>query len=172
MVFAVVANICCLLADLIPRRLSIWTIDNNSRSLFLLNSSLISLAIYSILLKRRFDLLVSIFVIRHCRMKTIEAWTGWEKDQFHCMLQEVIPYLRSSTNRNPIDALAIFWIKLKTNVSFWQTGSLFNFPGNILHYFSNVLPLTKGKSKTLRMHILFVLYLYAVRSTGVSFSPP
>ena len=99
-----------------------------------------------------------------------EAWTGWKKDQFQHMLQEVTPYLRSSTNRNPIDALAIFWIKLKTNLSFRQTRSLFNFPGNILHYFSNVLPPTKGKSKTRRMHIRFVLYLYSVRSTGVSFS--
>ena len=98
-----------------------------------------------------------------------EAWTGWKKDQFQCMLQEVTPYLRSSTNRNLIDALAIFWIKLKTNVSFRQTGSLFNFPGTILHYFSSVLPPTKGKTKTPRMHIRFVLYLYSVRSTRVSF---
>ena len=66
------ANTCCLLADLILKRLSIWTIGNNSRLLFLLKSSLTSLAIYSLLLKKRFDLLVSIFVIHHCRAKTLK----------------------------------------------------------------------------------------------------
>ena len=88
-----------------------------------------------------------------------EAWTKWKKDQFQCMLEEVTPYLQASIDRNPFDALAIFWIKLKTNLSFRQIGSLLNFPGTILHYFCNVLPPTKGKSKTPRMHILFVLVL-------------
>jgi hypothetical protein len=66
-----------------------------------------------------------------------EAWTGWKKNQFESMLKELTPYLRPSINREPIDALAIFWIKLKTNLSFRQIGSLFNIPGNILNHFSN-----------------------------------
>lgn len=66
-----------------------------------------------------------------------EAWTGWKKNQFESMLKELTPYLRPSLNREPIDALAIFWIKLKTNLSFRQIGSLFNIPGNILNHFSN-----------------------------------
>ncbi|CAF2141157.1 unnamed protein product [Rotaria magnacalcarata] len=38
--------------------------------------------------------------------------------------------LRSSSNRTSRNALAIFWIKIKTNLSFRQIGSLFNISGN------------------------------------------
>lgn len=58
------------------------------------------------------------------------AWTGWSKDQFDDMHNLVSPYLRSSSNRNTRDALAIFWIKLKTNLSFRQIGSIFNVQGD------------------------------------------
>ena len=103
-----------------------------------------------------------------------EAWTGWKKDQFECMLEEVTPYLRSSTNRNPIDSLAIFWIKLKTNLSFRQIGSLFNFSGNIFHCFSNVCATDKGESKTPGVRISLVLYLYSICTLeywSLTFSP-
>ena len=45
-----------------------------------------------------------------------EAWTGWKQDQFKSMLEEVTAFLRSSANRQPIDAFAIFWIKVKNEL--------------------------------------------------------
>jgi hypothetical protein len=58
------------------------------------------------------------------------AWTGWTKMQFDAMLEEVVPFLRSSCNRDRRNAFGMFWIKLKTNLSFRQIGSLFNVPGD------------------------------------------
>ena len=46
------------------------------------------------------------------------------------MFDIISPYLRSSSNRHIRNALAMFWIKLKTNLSFRQIGSVFNIPGN------------------------------------------
>jgi hypothetical protein len=59
-----------------------------------------------------------------------EAWTGWSKEQFDEMYRELSPFLRSSVNRTCRNAFAIFWIKIKTNLSFRQIGSLFNINGN------------------------------------------
>ena len=58
------------------------------------------------------------------------AWTGWTKDQFDDMYAVISPHLRSSSNRHIRNALGIFWIKLKTNLSFRQIGSIFNVPGD------------------------------------------
>ena len=58
------------------------------------------------------------------------AWTGWTKKQFDDMYEIISPNLRSSSNRHARNALAIFWIKLKSNLSFRQIGSMFNIPGN------------------------------------------
>lgn len=58
------------------------------------------------------------------------AWTGWTKEQFDDMFGSVSPFLRSSSNRHMRNALAIFWIKMKTNLSFRQIGSIFNVPGD------------------------------------------
>jgi hypothetical protein len=55
-----------------------------------------------------------------------EAWTGWTKKQFDQMFNQISPFLRSSLNRTSRNAFAIFWIKVKTNLSFRQIGSLFN----------------------------------------------
>jgi len=58
-----------------------------------------------------------------------KAWTGWSKAQFNEMHNELSVYLRSSLNRTKRNALAIFWIKVKTNLSFRQIGSLFSIHG-------------------------------------------
>ena len=55
-----------------------------------------------------------------------ESWTGWTTQQFNNMYEHVSSFLRSSSNRTSRNAFAIFWIKLKTNLSFRQIGSLFN----------------------------------------------
>ena len=57
------------------------------------------------------------------------AWTGWSKEEFNEMYNELSVYLRSSWNRTKRNALAIFWIKVKTNLSFHQIGSLFSIHG-------------------------------------------
>ena len=59
------------------------------------------------------------------------AWTGWNKEQFERMFVLVLPHIRTSRNREARNALAMFWIKLKTNLSFRQIGSLFNISGNV-----------------------------------------
>ncbi|CAF1551245.1 unnamed protein product [Rotaria magnacalcarata] len=59
-----------------------------------------------------------------------QAWTGWTKEQFNLMFQYISSHLRSSSNRTSRNAFAIFWIKLKTNLSFRQIGSLFNMIGD------------------------------------------
>ncbi|CAF0777785.1 unnamed protein product [Didymodactylos carnosus] len=59
-----------------------------------------------------------------------QAWTGWTKEQFNLMFQYISNHLCSSSNRTTRNAFAIFWIKLKTNLSFRQIGSLFNMPGD------------------------------------------
>ena len=58
------------------------------------------------------------------------AWTGWNKLQFEHMVNLVQPHIRTSSNREARNAMAMFWIKLKTNLSFRQIGSLFNISGD------------------------------------------
>ena len=65
------------------------------------------------------------------RHEDYEAWTGWSKEQFDDMFKELSLFLRPSPNRTSRNTLAIFWIKVKTNLSFRQIGSLFNMPGNL-----------------------------------------
>ena len=59
-----------------------------------------------------------------------EAWTGWSKAQFDLIFDEVSLFLHSSENRTSRNAMTMFWIKLKTNLSFRQIGSLFNINGD------------------------------------------
>ncbi|CAF1388129.1 unnamed protein product, partial [Rotaria sordida] len=61
------------------------------------------------------------------------AWTGWNKQQFEDMFTLISPDIRTSFNRDAKNTLAMFWIKLKTNLSFRQIGSLFNIPGDGEH---------------------------------------
>ena len=60
-----------------------------------------------------------------------EAWTGWTKEEFDHMFEQISMHFHSSLNRTSRNAFAIFWIKVKTNLSFRQIGSLFNFPGDM-----------------------------------------
>ncbi|CAF2155112.1 unnamed protein product [Rotaria magnacalcarata] len=46
------------------------------------------------------------------------------------MFMLILSHIRSSCNREARNALAMFWIKLKTNLSFRQIGSLFNISGD------------------------------------------
>jgi hypothetical protein len=58
------------------------------------------------------------------------AWTGWTKSQFDEIFEVLAPFLRSSCNRDNRNALAIFWVKAKTNLSFNQIGTLFSYKGD------------------------------------------
>ena len=53
-----------------------------------------------------------------------KTWTGWTRTQFESMLT----YLNGTSrmNRDKRNALAMFWIKLKTNLSFQQIALLFH----------------------------------------------
>lgn len=51
------------------------------------------------------------------------TWTGWTRDQFAHMV-DYLKEVRESSNRNKYSALLVFWVKLKTNMSFLQIGSL------------------------------------------------
>ena len=58
------------------------------------------------------------------------AWTGWNQKEFKDMFALILPHIRTSCNREAKNTLAMFWIKVKTNLSFRQIGSLFNISGN------------------------------------------
>ena len=58
------------------------------------------------------------------------TWTGWDQGQFENVFNLVSPHIRTACNREARNALAMFWIKLKANLSFRQIGSLFNIPGD------------------------------------------
>ena len=53
------------------------------------------------------------------------TWTGWNKEQFNNMLDYLVD-MRSTTNRDKTSALAMFWVKMKTGLSFGQIATLFN----------------------------------------------
>ena len=61
-----------------------------------------------------------------------EAWTGWTKNQFYyiCIYDQISPFFRFLSNRTSRNAFAIFWIKMTTNLSFPQIGSLFKISGD------------------------------------------
>ena len=60
-------------------------------------------------------------------MMTIElGQDGQENNLTPCLNIYRSMYLRSSSNRTSRNAFAIFWIKLKTTLSFHQIGSLFS----------------------------------------------
>jgi len=54
-------------------------------------------------------------------------WTGWTKDQFDQM-EGNLKTVRDSNNRSKRQCLAIFWIKLKTDLSFGHIASLLKIP--------------------------------------------
>ena len=53
------------------------------------------------------------------------AWTGWTLDQLKSMTSLVAPRMCYSKYRSPLEAVCLFWTKLKTNLSFRQIGALF-----------------------------------------------
>ena len=53
------------------------------------------------------------------------SWTGWNKEQFQDMFGYFVE-MHDSSNRDKRTALAMFWVKLKTGLSFGQMCSLFN----------------------------------------------
>ena len=55
-----------------------------------------------------------------------ESWTEWTIQQFNDIYDHISLFLQSSSNRTTRNVFAIFLIKLKTNLSFRQIGSLFN----------------------------------------------
>ncbi|CAF4806951.1 unnamed protein product [Rotaria sp. Silwood2] len=52
-------------------------------------------------------------------------WTGWTLQQLNNMTSIVAPHMYSSKYRTPFEAVCLFWVKLKTNLSFRQIGTLF-----------------------------------------------
>ncbi len=52
-------------------------------------------------------------------------WTGWTREQFDEMERHLVG-CRRSNNRSVRSSLAMFWMKLKTDLSFEQIASLFN----------------------------------------------
>ena len=65
-----------------------------------------------------------------CRTKII--WRGQDgtKNNSKACLCWSLPHIRTSCNSEARNALAMFWIKLKTNLSFKQIGFLFNISGD------------------------------------------
>jgi len=53
------------------------------------------------------------------------AWTGWTMEQLKSMASLIAPQMRNSKHRSPFEAVCLFWIKLKTNLSFRQIGTIF-----------------------------------------------
>ena len=53
------------------------------------------------------------------------VWTGWTKSQFQSML-DCLQTTQDSCQRDKSTALLIFWVKLKTGLSFQQIASLLN----------------------------------------------
>ncbi|CAF0973702.1 unnamed protein product [Didymodactylos carnosus] len=53
------------------------------------------------------------------------SWTGWTKEQLIDMAEIIEPVMNESKHRSVFNAICIFWIKMKTNLSFRQIGTLF-----------------------------------------------
>ncbi|CAM4847137.1 unnamed protein product, partial [Rotaria magnacalcarata] len=53
------------------------------------------------------------------------AWTGWTLTQLKDMCSLINLHMRTSKHRLPFEAVCMYWIKLKTNLSFRQIGTLF-----------------------------------------------
>jgi len=57
--------------------------------------------------------------------KDYQLWTGWTKAQFD-VFEEYLTGVNSSHRRSKREALAMFWVKLKSDLGFAQIASLFN----------------------------------------------
>ena len=53
------------------------------------------------------------------------AWTGWNLSQLMEKTSFIAPNMYKSKHRSPFEAVCMYWIKLKTNLSFRQIGTLF-----------------------------------------------
>ena len=53
------------------------------------------------------------------------AWTSWSLNQLKDMTSLINPPMHKSKHRHPFEAVCMYWIKLRTNLSFRQIGSLF-----------------------------------------------
>ena len=58
------------------------------------------------------------------------AWTGWSLHHLKDMTSLIRPRMHKSKHRQPFEAICMYWIKLKTNLSFRQIGTLFKIQTN------------------------------------------
>ncbi|CAF4453271.1 unnamed protein product, partial [Didymodactylos carnosus] len=58
----------------------------------------------------------------------LKSWTGWKKSDLHTMYATISDskVMRDSKHRSVADALILYWVKMKTNLSYSQIGTLFN----------------------------------------------
>ncbi|CAF1581021.1 unnamed protein product [Didymodactylos carnosus] len=59
----------------------------------------------------------------------LKSWTGWKKSDLQTMYTTISDskVMRDSKHRSVADALILYWVKMKTNLSYSQIGTLFNY---------------------------------------------
>ncbi|CAF4626320.1 unnamed protein product, partial [Didymodactylos carnosus] len=57
----------------------------------------------------------------------LHMWTGWGREELGIMTNSVAKSFRQSPNRSSELAVIIFWLKLRTNLSYDQIGTLMNY---------------------------------------------
>jgi hypothetical protein len=98
-----------------------------------------------------------------------QAWTGWNLNQLKEMTSLIAPHMNKSKHRSPFEAVCMYWIKLKTNLSFRQIGTLFkihtieesirrrvedSFHTVSVHLYNSLVPLNLGFSHLSRANAL------------------
>ena len=85
----------------------------------------------SILIQQMMETMREAYGTAHMDFNTLsdsefQLWTGWQKENINNMLG-YLRDMRDTNVRNKINALGIFWLKLKTDLSYDQISALFGF---------------------------------------------
>jgi len=63
----------------------------------------------------------------HITDDEVKMWTGWRREEISKMHESIEGSMKQSKNRSSELALIMFWMKLRTNLSYDQIGSLMNY---------------------------------------------
>ncbi|CAF4989323.1 unnamed protein product, partial [Rotaria sp. Silwood1] len=84
----------------------------------------------------------------------VKMWTGWRRSELSVMQESISGLMKDSKNRSTELALAMFWIKLSTNLTYDQIGMLMNYKSPVDDYRKRVAETCSSVQDNLLAHFV------------------
>ncbi|CAF5001179.1 unnamed protein product, partial [Rotaria sp. Silwood1] len=90
----------------------------------------------------------------HITDDEVKMWTGWRRSELSVMQKSISGLMKDSKNRSTELALAMFWIKLRTNLTYDQIGMLMNYKSPVDDYRKRVAETCSSVQENLLAHFV------------------